>query len=83
MEPRREGSFNTSSDRRKVEALTLWEDGGLMITEALVTAAAGGVITEHLLGGLITDSLSKFAWTRELSLMQSKAGSSKPTKFIL
>ena len=31
-----------------------------MITEALVTAAAGGVITEHLLGGLITDSLSKF-----------------------
>ena len=32
-----------------------------MITEALVTAAAGGVNTEQLLGGLITDSLSEFA----------------------
>ena len=37
-------------------------------TVALVTAAAGGVNTEQLLGGLITDSLSEFAWNRELSL---------------
>ena len=67
VENSRNESFDKSSDRRKVEALTLWEDGGL-ITEALVTAAAGGVNTEQLLGGLITDSLSEFAWNHELSL---------------
>ena len=61
MEPSEEGSSNRSSDEKNLEALTLFDDGGL-ITEALVTAAAaGGDITEDLLGGLITDSLSEFA----------------------
>ena len=59
--PSEEGSFDIRSDERIFEALTLFDGGGL-ITEALVTAAAaGGGLTEDLLGGLITDSLSKFA----------------------
>ena len=54
--------------------LTLF-DGGELITEALVTAAAaGGGIAEDLLRRLITDSLSEFALTHEQA---HKAGLSK------